>query len=46
MRKIKTVRKWSEEANPKVVDLVAYLLGAVMLGLYVYAGYLLHLLLK
>jgi hypothetical protein len=42
--KIKTVRKWSEEANPKTVDIIAGILLAIMMGCYVYMGYLFTLL--
>ena len=44
--KIKTVRKWADEANPKVVDAVAALIAAIVLGCYVYLGHLITELFK
>lgn len=44
--KIKTVRKWSEEKDPKFIDKLAWVIVAVMAGCYVYLGILLQELFK
>ena len=35
------IRKWSKTADPKVVNLVAWILVIIQLGLFVYLGHLL-----
>lgn len=42
--KIKTVRKWSEESDEKIVEWVARFIVLLIVGCYAYIGYLITLL--